>query len=91
MGVGKVEIRIGELVLDGVLHADGQRAGEAVKHELARLVRERGAEQLSGMRSSTAALSAPSFAMSPAAGPRAVGKAVARSVHSALTARAGKR
>lgn len=87
MGVGNVHIRIGELVLDGLPQSDGRRVAEAVKQELARLVRERGVEQPSRPRTSVRQMSAPSFAMAPGAAPQTIGKSVARSLHSALTAR----
>ena len=87
MGVGKVEIQIGALVLEGVSRADGRRIGEAVKSELARLVHAHGVDQLSNARTHVAGMSAPSFAVAPDAAPRTIGVSVARSLHSALKAR----
>ena len=87
MGVGKVEIQIGALVLEGVSRADGRRIGEAVKSELARLVRERGVGEVARARTHVTAMSASSFAVAPDAAPRTIGVSVARSLHSALKTR----
>jgi len=75
MGVSRIELEIGELVLDGVPRTDRDIVAAAFTRELTRLLHERG-----------------DFAPEPVAppplpsttGPRALGRAIARSVHEGL-------
>lgn len=81
--MARVEVVIEELVLDGFDRSDGARIGDAVQAELMRILAERGL----GTPSASIALdhlSAGSFAMQQNATPRAVGREVARSLHTSI-------
>ncbi len=79
-----IEVRIGELVLEGFSPADRLRIGAAVERELTRLVREGGLpEGLTGAADRTT-IDAGSFTRAPQSSPMAVGRSVARSVYRGL-------
>ncbi|WP_394437041.1 hypothetical protein [Streptomyces sp. SGAir0957] len=97
---GRIDVEIGELVLDGFAHIDRDRMAEAFRRELARLVREHGvpladtADQDEGRGPDTA------LALDEVSGlpllPHTVsssrlGVALARSVHAGLTTGRGPR
>ncbi|MFB6893106.1 hypothetical protein ACFCX4_27770 [Kitasatospora sp. NPDC056327] len=81
---GRIEVEIGELVLDGFAHVDRDRVAEAFRSELTRLVETRGVplaaggdrvlERLSGLPPLPAGAS-----------PRRLGEALARAVHTGLS------
>jgi hypothetical protein len=75
-----IEIRIGELVLEGVSAADRLRIGAAFERELARLVVERGLGELAA-GGTLDVVDAGSFVREPRATPASLGAALAGSVH----------
>ncbi len=79
-----IEVRIGELVLDGFSSADATRIGAAVERELGRLFSEHGLPAgLVGGRAQPV-VDAGAFAHAPEATPALTGSTVARSVYSGL-------
>ena len=91
MGMSRVQVRIGELVLDGFSPADRFRIAEGVRQELARLILEQGLGRLAGPVASPASVDAGSFPVAPGANAGAIGKRVAQSAHRELTGGRGKR
>jgi hypothetical protein len=79
-----IEIRIGELVLEGFSASDRLRIGAAVERELARLVAERGMASALASGRERAIVDAGTFAHSPHATPAATGAHVARAVYRGL-------
>jgi hypothetical protein len=75
MGVSRIELEIGELVLDGVPRAHRDVVAAAFARELTRLLRERG---------DVAPEPGPPPPLPATTGPRALGRAIARSVHEGL-------
>lgn len=81
----RIEVRIGELVLEGgFAPADRFRIGAAVERELARLVREGGLDAGLLAGGGRDAVDAGSFTRAPQAAPASVGEGVARSVYGGL-------
>jgi hypothetical protein len=82
----RVEILIEELVLHGFASADRHVIGEALAHELERLV---AAENPAGLAAigSVRELQAGPADLSPGARPGAVGARLARAVHASFSAR----
>ena len=78
MGVSRIELEIGELVLDGVPRADRDIVAAAFTRELTRLLHLRG---LPGEPSAGVGAPPP---LPATTGPRALGRAIARSVHEGL-------
>ena len=79
-----IEVRIGELVLEGASPADRLRIGAALERELARLVGEGGLGPTLLAGGGQPSLDAGSFTRAPQATPAAVGGDVARSVYAGL-------
>jgi hypothetical protein len=79
-----IEVRIGELVLEGFAPADRLRIGAAVERELARLVGEGGLGDSVMGGGAREAVDAGSFTRAAQATPAAVGGDVARSVYAGL-------
>jgi len=91
MGVSRVKVRIGELVLDGFPPADRFRIAEGMRQELARLIIEQGFGRLPGPVASAASVDAGAFPVAPGTNAGAIGKRVAQSAHRELTGGRGKR
>ena len=87
MGMKRIEIQIDELVLNGFAAADRLRIADAIKQELARLVKERGSER----RLSSQARDAGSFRVAPGANVEIIGRHAARSVHQSVVSKVGRR
>lgn len=79
-----IEVRIGELVIEGASPADRLRIGAAVERELARLVRDGGLGENLTTGGARDAMDAGSFTHAPQATPAALGGQVARSVYGSL-------
>ena len=79
-----IEVRIGELVLEGFSPADRLRIGTALEGELARLLRQGGLPGTLAGATEREAVDAGSFARSPHATPADQGRAVARCVYAGL-------
>lgn len=88
MTPSRIELRIGELVLDGLEGVDGQAVGAAVQRELARLLGSGGvppAWRRSGLQ--VTRLDAGAFTVTPGSPSEDVGAHVARAVHGSLVGR----
>jgi hypothetical protein len=85
MGVrpGRIEVHIEKLVLDGVGDLDARAVGDAIRHELQRMVDTEGLP-VQETRASATAVHAPKMPSTLASDPRSVGRRVARSVHTSL-------
>jgi len=79
-----VQVRIGELVLDGFPSADRFRIAEGVKRELTRLIGKQGSGRLAVPRANAAVVDAGAFPVGPGANPAAIGGRVAQAVHREL-------
>jgi hypothetical protein len=86
-----IEVRIGELVLEGVSPADHLRIGTALEGELTRLLRERGLPAALHAGVHLEAVDAGPISPPPTATPAALGGAVAAAVYSALGRSGGSR
>jgi hypothetical protein len=81
----EIEVRIDELVLHGVAFADRYAVADAVQHELAQLLAERGLPQRLTGGAETEAIDAGSFVRGPLATPVSIGGDVARAVYGGLS------
>jgi hypothetical protein len=79
-----VQVRIGELVLDGFAPANRLAIAEGVRRELTRLIGEQGLGRLAGPRTNAAAVDAGAFPVGPGANAAAIGGRVAQAVHREL-------
>jgi hypothetical protein len=79
-----IEVRIGELVLDGIALADAQRVGGAVERELSRLLAEGGVPGHLLNGKSPEVIDAGAFERPPSGTPPAIGGALARAVYGGL-------
>jgi hypothetical protein len=79
-----VNLHIEEMVLHGFAPQDRYRIGDAVQHELARLLSTRGAPSALRAGSEHARLGAGSFNVTPGAEAKKVGQGVARAVYGEL-------
>ncbi|MFG2905227.1 hypothetical protein ACGF13_09215 [Kitasatospora sp. NPDC048286] len=87
-GVGRIEVEIGELVLDGFTRIDHDRLAAAFRSELTRLVEARGVPLAVGGDRTLDVLSG--LPPLPAgASPQRLGEALARAVHSGLSGLSG--
>lgn len=77
----RIEIEIGELVLDGFAPESRHRIGDALERELARLLAER---PISGELAGGERLDAGAFSMAPGASPEQLGAAIAGAVRGGL-------
>jgi len=82
-----VQVRIGELVLDGFAPADRFRIAEGVRRELTRLIGEQGLGRLAGLRTNAAVVDAGAFPVGPGANAAAIGRRVGQAVHRELIGR----
>ncbi|GAA3044594.1 hypothetical protein GCM10010519_78270 [Streptomyces lactacystinicus] len=83
-GAGRIEVEIGELVLDGFAHVDHDRLTAAFRSELTRLVEARGVPLAVGGERTLDLLSG--LPPLPAgASPQRLGEALARAVHAGLS------
>jgi hypothetical protein len=83
MTARRVELRIDDLVLEGVAPAEARDVGEALERELGRLVRERGAPQGAGV----VEVAAPAeIERRPGEAPAALGARLAGVIHGRLGA-----
>jgi hypothetical protein len=80
-GPPSVRVHVEELVLHGFAPGDRRRIGDAVLHELTRLLTEQGVPPQLARAGETERLDADSFALAPGAGARAVGVRTARAVY----------
>jgi hypothetical protein len=80
----RIEVRIEELVLDGLPPADAQGVGAAVERELSRLLTERGIPGHLLQGQAPQLIDAGAFARSLSATPPAVGGEIARAVYGGL-------
>ncbi|MFF5077464.1 pentapeptide repeat-containing protein [Actinoplanes sp. NPDC000266] len=79
MGVDRIELEIGELILDGFPRADRDRIAAAFTRELTSLLHER------GMPFTGADIDVRDLPpLPPTAGPRRLGRSLARAVHDSL-------
>jgi len=86
-----IEVRIGELALEGFSPADALSIGAALQGELARMVREGGLPASLAGGAEREAIDAGSFRRSPQATPAALGSAVAGAVYAGLGRSGGHR
>ena len=86
MKPGNIELHVEELVLHGFSPADRLLIGQAVEHELARLIAERGASPSLARRGELAELDGGSFETQPGSGVETIGAQVARAVYGGLSA-----
>lgn len=81
MTVRRVELRIGDLVLEGVPPAEAREVGDALERELGRIVRERGAPE----RASAVEVAAPTeVERRPGEAPAALGSRLAGAIYGRL-------
>ena len=82
----KVEVQIGELVLEGFNFHDQRRIASAMRNELSRLVRENDLPQRleRNYDRSVSSFTPPPFAMPQDGNPRRIGVEIARSVYKSL-------
>ena len=79
----RVELRIDDLVLEGLSPAEAREVGAALERELARLVRERGAPERGG----AVEIAAPAeIERWPGEAPAALGARLAGAIHGRLDA-----
>ncbi|MBD0671682.1 hypothetical protein [Streptomyces sp. CBMA156] len=83
-GAGRIEVEIGELVLDGFAHLDHDRLAAAFRRELTRLVEARGVPLAAGGDRTLDLLSGLP-PLPPGTSPQRLGEALARAVHSGLS------
>lgn len=76
-----VELHIEELVLHGFAPGDRYAIGDAVQHEIARLLAEPGGAQLLGHSEELSHVDAGSFDVRPNAKPGTIGTQIAAAVH----------
>jgi len=76
-----IEVHIDELILHGFELGDRYRIGEAVEHELARLLCEQGVPLSLHSENATDELKAPTFSPTPGAKPPAIGRQIAQAVY----------
>ncbi|MFI0237714.1 hypothetical protein [Streptomyces sp. NPDC016845] len=93
---GRIDVEIGELVLDGFGHVDRDRMAEAFRRELSRLVREHGlplADAVGHTEDAALALDVVSGLppLPHTVSSTRLGAALARSVHAGLTTGRGGR
>jgi hypothetical protein len=81
----RIELHIEELVLHGFAPGDRHAIGDAVQHELTRLLAEQGIAPSAVGSRDRAHVDAGDFQVSPDAKAPAVGAQVARAVHGGLT------
>jgi len=91
MGVNRVHVRIGELVLDGFARADRFQIAEGVRQELAHLIQKQGLMHFAGTAARVASVDAGSFPVTPGANAGAIGRRVAQSVKRELTGGRGSK
>jgi len=80
----RLDLRVGELVVDGLPVADRAALGAAVERELARLLAERGVPPSLARGGSVAGLDGGRFTAAPGADPVALGIRIARAVYGGL-------
>jgi hypothetical protein len=81
----RIELHIDELVLHGFAPGDRHAIGDAVQHELTRLLAEQGLAPSAVANHERAHVNAGEFHVAPASKAPAVGAQVARAVHGGLT------
>jgi hypothetical protein len=85
----KIEVQIGQLVLEGFDYHDHKRIADAMKVELAKMIAEKGLGEIAAGRSKdTGPLSIPVFRIPSDKNPRLIGNEIARSVYKSLKQRA---
>ena len=87
--MNRIEIHIGELILEGVAPGDRHRVAEAVAHEMARLTAERGVPSAGTGRPAVDRLDAGTLRLGLSAHPDALGTEIATAVHESLGAHDG--
>jgi hypothetical protein len=87
----RIEVRIGELRLEGFSASDGLRTGAALQGELTRLLRQGGLPAALTGGAEREVVDAGSFARPPQATPAALGGAMAAAVYSGLGRSGGHR
>jgi hypothetical protein len=85
-----VELHIEELVLHGFAPGDRYRIGEAVEHELARLLAEQGAPHLFGGNVELAGMDAGEFNLRPNAKSEMIGAQVAHAIYERMKGGMGR-
>lgn len=80
----RIEIHIDELVLDGFGSGDRHRIGEAVEHELNRVLSQRGAGWPDARTSTVTRVDGGSFTMPATGHPNAVGREIGGAVGKAV-------
>ncbi|MFD7233784.1 hypothetical protein ACFWAT_00560 [Streptomyces syringium] len=83
---GRVHVEIGKLALHGFEHVDHERVAEAFRHELHRLVRDRGVP-IAGDTGVSLDLVRGLPPLPATTSPHRLGAALARAVHAGLTGR----
>ncbi|MFJ6620683.1 hypothetical protein ACIQOW_24295 [Kitasatospora sp. NPDC091335] len=83
-GTRRIEVEIGELVLDGFAHLDHDRLAAAFRRELTRLVKARGVPLAAGGDRTLDLLSGLP-PLPPGTSPQRLGEALARAVHTGLS------
>jgi hypothetical protein len=86
----KVNIEIGELVLDGLDYHDHRRISKAIEQELTRLISENGLSKWPTPQNKTPSIDAPSFNAPSNMNPRTIGRETARSIYRGLRTKANK-
>lgn len=86
MKPGRIELRIEELVLHGFEPNDRHRIGEAVEHELRRLLTAQDVPSSLTRTGEVPALNGGAFEVSPGSGAEEIGAQVARAVYRGLGA-----
>jgi hypothetical protein len=81
-----IELHIEELVLSGFAPGDRYRIGEAVEHELTRLLDEQGTPPSLAQRSDIARLDGGAFEVTTGSGAEAIGVQVGQAVYGGLSA-----
>lgn len=79
-----IEVRIGELVLEGFSPADGPRIGAALERELGRLFAQHGVPAAMAGGSQREVIDAGAFTHAPQATPAATGAQMARAAYGGL-------
>jgi hypothetical protein len=86
----KVNIEIGELILEGFDYHDQQRISRAIEQELARLVSDNGLPEGVGTRRAASNIGALSFNAPSDMNPRAIGRETARSIYRSLVTKTSR-
>jgi len=79
-----IELHIEELVLDGFVHGDRYRIGEAVEQELSRLLADRGVPQSLAEGGEIASVDGGAIEVATGSRAEAVGAQVAKAVYGGL-------